>query len=316
MSKMLGGPMNKKNLLKEYLGKRELTETLNLTDNITFHWANWDETCLLQRKFYRNFNNNFHLSKLNTDLTELKNQSVWLCNKQKIMKTDMYSLYESYLDSRLRLTWFERKDEILYSTVGEQGPYYTLTSMKWMDKTIYSQFVIRKILLDYFTLRSFRLNAILPIVLKFDNDVNHFQNKVQVHQISEAGMILKFSDKNFYNKMKNSTFMEIRIPVQSFYDVAKLSFEDALKVLNSKVLTNDEEYKTYILDSKIINYYGNTMNSKRSGEEEFYIFARYEDLAPVRHKNDLKTAFKSLVDKTKIKFGVELTELDEEKKSA
>lgn len=311
--------MNSKNILKEYLGKKDLTEDLVLSKNISFHWANWDETCLAQRKHFKSFNHNYHLSKLNNNLTELKSKPVWLCNKVKVLKSDMYSLYESYLDSRLRLTWFERKEEILFSVDSEQGPYFTLTTMKWLDKKIYSQFVLRKILLDYYTLRSFRLNTVLPIVIKFDNDVNYFHDKVDIHQISEAGMILKFKDKNFYNKIRNSSKMEFRIPVQTFNEVSGLPFEESLKVIDSKLITLNEEYRTYYLDSRVFNFYGNATNSKKSGEEEFYIFARYEDLVPVKHENDIKDAFKSLVEKTKKRFGSELVDVineNEEKKSA
>ena len=140
--------MSSKNLLKDYLGKKDLSENLDLTNGLYFHWANWDETCLAQRKHYKSFNNNLNLSKLNTELTSLKTRPVWLCNKVKVLKTDLYALYESYLDSRLRMTWFERKEEILFSIDSEQGPYYSLTTMKWLDKKIYSKFVLRKILLD------------------------------------------------------------------------------------------------------------------------------------------------------------------------
>lgn len=311
--------MSSKNLLKDYLGKKDLSENLNLTNNLYFHWANWEETCLAQRKHYKQFNNNLHLSKLNADLVTLKSRPVWLCNKMKVLKTDMYSLYESYLDSRLRMTWFDRKEEILFSTDCEQGPYHSLTTMKWLDKRIYSKFVLRKILLDYFTLRSFRLNTILPTVLKFDNDVNFYHDKVEIHQISEAGLILKFKDKNFFNKIKNSHQMELRIPIQTFCDISSKSFDDSLKILNNKIMTLNEEYKVFTLESRVINFYGNLTNSKRSGEEEFYLFARYEDLIPVKHQADLKLAFKTLVDKTKAHFGSELIELlphQEEKKSA
>jgi hypothetical protein len=311
--------MTSKNILKDYLCKNDLTENLELAKILSFHWANWDETCMAQRKNFQNYNkNNQRLAQLNSSLIELKSKPVWLCNKVKVLKKDMYSLYESYLDSRLRLTWFERKEEILFSTDGEQGPYYSLTTMKWLDKKIYSQFVLRKILLDYFTLRSFRLNTSLPIVMKFNNDVNFYHDKVDIHQISETGLILKFKDKNFVNKIKNSSKIDFRIPVQTFSNISNLSFEESMKVLNSKLFVPNDEYKTYVIDSKIINYYGNATNSKRTGEDEFYIFARYEDLSPVKHENDLINAFKTLVDKTKKRFSFELMELrlDEEKKSA
>lgn len=309
---------SKQLLLQDYLGKKDLTENLVLADNLTFHWANWDQTCLLQRKIYKNFNHNFHLSKLNTSLTDLKNTPVWLCNKVKVLKSDLYSLYESYLDSRLRMTWFDRKEEILFSFESEQGPYQTLTTMKWLDKKVYSKFVLRKILLDYFTLRSFRLNTTLPTIFKLNNDVNFYHDKVEVHQISEAGIILKFKDKNFFNKIKNSTSMEISIPVKQYEKTKNKTFEDSINILQNHKEIYAHDYQTYILESRVINFYGNATNTKRSGEEEFYIFARYEDFQPFKNETMLNDLFKPMVIKTKTFLESELIDINlkEEKKSA
>jgi hypothetical protein len=311
--------MRSSNILKDYLGKKDLTENLILTNNLSFHWANWDETCIHQRKLYKNFNQNFHLSKLNNNLTELKSVPIWLCNKVKVVKSDLYSLYESYLDSRLRLTWFDRKEEILFSLDCEQGPYQTLTTMKWMDKQIYSQFVLRKILLDYFTLRSFRLNTTVPTIFKMDNDVNSYDDKVEIHQISEAGVILKFKDKNFYNKIKSSKKMEIKIPIKAYIDLSDKSLEETLNILGKSRVDNDGDYKSYTLDSRVLNYYGNTVNTKRSSDGEFYLFARYEDfISDSQVEDELSMAFRTLVEKTKQQFDKDLTEIKivEEKKSA
>lgn len=305
-------------LLQDYLGKKDLTENLTLADNLTFHWANWDQTCLLQRKIYKNFNQNFHLSTLNNSLVELKNKPVWLCNKVKVLKSDLYSLYESYLDSRLRMTWFERKEEILFSFDSEQGPYQTLTTMKWLDKKVYSKFVLRKILLDYFTLRSFRLNTTLPTIFKLNNDVNFYHDKVEIHQISEAGVILKFKDKNFFNKIKNSNIMEFSIPVRHFEKTKNKNFEESLKIIQSHKEILAKDYQTYKLESKVINFYGNSTNTKRSGEEEFYIFARYEDFQPLKNETMLTELFRPMVLKTKAELEKEIFVMNpkEEKKSA
>jgi hypothetical protein len=294
--------MNKNLSLNEYLGVRDLTEHLKLTKELTFHWANWDQTCLAQRKHYKNFNNNYHLMRLNQTLQELKTKPVWLCNKIKVLKSDLYSLYESYLDSRLRMTWFERKDEILFSLEGDQGPYYTLTSMKWLDNELYSKFVMRKILLEHYTLRSFRLNAFIPIVFKLDNDVKVYGDKVQIHQLSEVGFIFKINDKNFLNKIKNSQVLELKIPVKQYTKIGKLKIEEAFKRLDEEKPIDENDYLTFKLDARILNFYGNMNNAKRSADEEFCLFARYEDLIPEGHETQLKEVFVPLVEKTKVHF--------------
>lgn len=296
--------------LKDYLGSRDLTEHLRLTKELSFHWANWDQTCLAQRRHYKNFNNNFHLLRMNQALQELKSKPVWLCNKVKVIRTDLFSLYESYLDSRLRLTWFERKEEILFSYDSEQGPYYTLTSMKWLDKDIYSQFVMRKILLEHYTLRSFRLNATIPVQFKMDTDVQTYQDKVEIHQLSEMGFIFKITDKNFLNKIKNSNMLEMAIPVNPYKKIDHLAIDDVFKKIDQHTISMDKDSMLFKLESRILNFYGNLNNAKRSADEEFYIFARYEDLLPAGHDTELKQVFAPLVEKTKNLFISDLHEFE------
>lgn len=296
--------------LKDYLGSRELTEHLRLTKELSFHWANWDQTCLAQRRHYKNFNNNFHLLRMNQALQELKSKPVWLCNKVKVIRTDLFSLYESYLDSRLRLTWFERKEEILFSYDSEQGPYYTLTSMKWLDKDIYAQFVMRKILLEHYTLRSFRLNATIPVQFKMDNDVQTYQDKVEIHQLSEMGFIFKINDKNFLNKIKNSTMLEMAIPINPYKKIDHMGIDDVFKKIDQHVISMEKDSMLFKLESRILNFYGNLNNAKRSADEEFYIFARYEDLLPAGHETELKQVFAPLVEKTKNLFISDLHEFE------
>jgi hypothetical protein len=309
---MTNGPICSPSL-KDYLGSKDLSEHLKLTSELSFHWANWDQTCLAQRQHYKNFNNNFYLIKLHQTLQDLKTRPVWLCNKIKVIKSDLFSLYESYLDSRLRLTWFERKNEILFSFGSEHGPFYTLTSMKWLDSELYSQFVMRKILLEHYTLRSFRLNATIPLVFKVDNEVNEYADKVQIHQLSEVGFIFKIKDKNFLNKISNSNFIEMKIPIGHYQKIEKLSVEDAFKQLDEPQSVLSSEVLSFKLESRILNFYGNMNNAKRSADEGFCIFARYEDLIPNGHEIELKKIFAPLVEKTKNHFAKSLEDFEANK---
>jgi len=300
--------------LKNYIGKKKLQEPLVLSNNFSFHWANWDETCKWQKSLYTNFKNASPVIALNDELKLLKSTNVWLCNNLKIVKTDLYNLYDCYTDARLRLTWFERKNEILFSLDSEQGPYQSLTSMKWFNKEIYAQFIMRKILSEPFNLRSFRLNSQIPLILKLDNDINYYHDKVEIHQVSEAGMILKFKDKNFIHKIKNSKFMEMKIPLGHYEKQGDLNIHEIWKNINDRLIIMAQDYRTFHLDSRILNFYCNLANAQRSGEQEFYIFTRFEDLKALGHQVDLKAVLGQIVKKTKDQF--ELDILDEEKKSA
>ena len=298
--------------LKSYLGQSDLIEDLTFSKELSFHWANWDQTCLYQRRILRNFHQNEKLRELNEELLKLRSSPVWLCNKIKVVKSDKFSLYESYLDSRLRLTWFERKDEILFSETGEQGPYYTLTSMKWMDHKIYSQFVLRKILLEHCTLRSFRLNSKIPVTFKLDNDFNIYEDKMVIHQLSEVGFILKISDKKFLHKIASARELEIKIPLDSYLQVKNLGTVETFNALAAGQIGKTERV-SFRLSAKVLNFYGNSQNAKRSSGEDFYLFARYEDLVSTSNQIELKKIFKPIVEKAKIILTKSLEEIQQEK---
>lgn len=304
--------MNTKNLLLDkYLSRQNLSEALVLTDNLSFHWADWDQTCILQRSKFKNFNNVQSLTQLNRSLQELRNQVIWLSNKTQVLKSTLYDLYESYLDSRLRLTWFDRKDEILFSYESEHGPYYTITSMKWMTKEIYSQFIYRKILTEHYMLRGFRLKTSIPMMLKLDKDFVDHSNKVSIHQVSKHGVILKIVDKNFMNKINFSRQMHFKIPVNSLLSLATKNLDDTLTAFKSIDWESRDEYVKYTLDTRIMNFYGNGKNFRHSPDNEFYIFARYEDFVPEDHRTELRPAFFHVVEKVNRRFEEEVKILQE-----
>jgi hypothetical protein len=188
--------------------------------------------------------------------------------------------------------------------------------MKWFDKDIYAKFVMRKILLEQFTLRSFRLNTEIPMVVKFDNDVNSYHNTVSIHQLSEVGMIVKIAAKAFVEMIKSSRVIDCTIPVLTYEKVQELNFNDSLRMIDDVTIVTDEYFKTYKLDSRIFNFYGNMTNVLRSGQDEFYIFARYEDLLPVGHDTGLAGVFVPLVLKVKKDFTKELGAMAGEKLAA
>ncbi len=304
--------MNNKNmLLDKYLNRQNLSESLVLTDNLTFHWADWDQTCMLQRTKFKNYNNVQSLTQLNRSLQDLKNQVVWLSNKTQVLKSSLYDLYESYLDSRLRLTWFDRKEEILFSYESEHGPYYTITSMKWMTKEIYSKFIYRKILTEHYMLRGFRLKTSIPVMLKLDKDFVDHSNKLSIHQISKHGLILKITDKNFLNKINFSRQMHLKIPINSLFGMAAKNLDDTLENFRHIDWEAKDEYVKFTLDTRIMNFYGNGKNFKHSPDNEFYVFARYEDFLPEDHRTELRPAFFHVVDKINRRFEEELKIIQE-----
>ena len=83
--------------------------------------------------------------------------------------------------------------------------------------------------------------------------------------------------------------------------------------LNELKGTSDDGIMLFRLESRILNFYGNMNSAKRSTDEEFYLFARYEDLVPHGHDIELKKIFEPLVEKTKKYFTLSLEKFEHQK---
>lgn len=183
--------------------------------------------------------------------------------------------------------------------------------MKWMTKEIYSQFIYRKILTEHYMLRGFRLKTSIPLMLKLDKDFVDHSNKVSIHQVSKHGVILKIVDKNFMNKINFSRQMHFKIPVNSLLSLATKNLDDTLTAFKSIDWESRDEYVKYTLDTRIMNFYGNGKNFRHSPDNEFYIFARYEDFVPEDHRTELRPAFFHVVEKVNRRFEEEVKILQE-----
>lgn len=300
-----------KNLdLLSYFKQNIDNRTMKLSKDFTFHWANWDRSSIMQKNIVEVGENTKLIHYLDTSLSSLKNKNVWLCNKMKAVQTTYYNLYESYLDSRLRITWFDRDEEILYSDVSEQGPFYSLSSMKWYSKDHYEKFILRKILSEQYPLRAFRINTDIKLDVKFDNHYKTHTENFSIHQLSDAGILFKVKDKNFFNKIKNSKMMDFYFPKS---EICLYACEDNDKFLEQMEKVDFEKAPRnlrYQLNSEVIEKYSNEFNAKRSANNEFYFFARYEDFSPEGHEEELRMNFYFIVYHYKKMFEEQINEIE------
>lgn len=296
--------------LLSYFKQNVDNRTMRLSKDFTFHWANWEKSSTLQRQVVDAGENTKLTQYLDSSLHMLKYKTVWLCNKMKAVKTTYHNLYESYLDSRLRITWFDRDEEILYSDIGEQGPFYSLSSMKWYSKDIYEKFILRKILAENYPHRSFRINAEMDVDVKFDNHYKTHTTVFAIHQLSDAGILFKVKDKNFFNKIKNSKVMDFNFPKSDLLLYNCESTEEFLNEMDKADFKTAPRSLMFQLTSDVIEKYSNEFNAKRSANNEFYFFARYEDFIPVDHKDELRMNFYFIVYHYKKMFEEQIVDIE------
>ena len=265
--------MNKVGHMKlvDYIHSNTFKDNYQISSNgeLFFHWANWGETCKIQKDLLGKGVD--QLDFIDNTLEALKTKNVWFQRNLKSVKSNLYELYEAYLDPRLKATWHDIQKDTLVSLHHEGGPYISLTSMRWMDKSTYSFFVYRKLLTGYVPLREFRLSADINLLA----EVNHspLNNlKVKVTQFSKKGLILAI-DGYAFGKVKNSQSIRVSINIDTFKNYK--SFK-SLKDFDAN--TEDASDYMHIKGSSFRNA-SNLNNADYSNGNEYYFFIPYSEIS-------------------------------------
>lgn len=298
---------NQEELLR-YLKDSSLLSNMPLisSEALSFHWANWSESCQFQKEYlFDNAKSCERYFDLNQSVDSFKEIPIWMKNRQKTIQSNLFDLYQCYSDSRIRSTWFDREEEILVSTTQESGPYITLSSMRWMDKSIYSQFVYRKLLTQHMPFRGFRLSSKIPVQVSFDSSPLRISNFI-IHQISEHGLLFYIKGHHHFNLMEQSEKISFQINLRPFLEVSNAGVHETLQRLEKQdfYLMNPDTDKltTISINSDILEKYDNKKNFRLSAHDEFYLFVKYRDMTNESNSIRLKKLFKSLVTKFEHQF--------------
>ena len=172
-----------------YIESAQLNEKyhLNKLGTLNFHWANWKNSVEVVRDVLHVNDNGIRLKELEESLYYLKDTPVWLRSKLGSLQTDLYHLYECYLDPRLRYGWFDRQQEIFVSHGTDAGPYSPLKSMRWFDRDIYAKFIFVKLVNGQAPQREFRLG----IDIEMGEQQFQYQLKWLLTQMEKIILVLK-----------------------------------------------------------------------------------------------------------------------------
>ena len=180
------------NTFGDYLHRSPLEHKLYFDSQMmtNYHWAN-DLSAL--KKFRKDFSNDQQLMKRYSDLEEkisnLKEVNVWLSSQQDTIQTNLYNVYESFLDPNINAIW-DNLDNIMISCIDEVGPYSLLNDMRWFDDNVYSYFVYLKLIRSWMCERQFRMSVNIPIELSV-HECPLIKARATYHQVSESGIVIK-----------------------------------------------------------------------------------------------------------------------------
>jgi hypothetical protein len=256
--------------LQNYFKNFKLDSELKLSKNgqLKFHWANWDKTCLLQKSFSESDKSKLDL--MNEALELLKSYPVWYQRNLVTVKSNLYELYSSYMDPRLKMTWHDLQKDTHVSLHHESGPYISLTSMRWMDKETYELFIYKKLLTSYHPMREFRVSSLIKATGEIDHSPLS-KIDLKITQFSKKGMIVAISGHHF-EKVKNCSDIKVEINLDAF---SKLKNRNEIDKFNANKISNGQ----YInIKGHSIRQFGNLDNANSSNGSEYFFFIPYSEL--------------------------------------
>ncbi len=247
----------------------------------SFHWANWDVTCGHEKRLVQAGGRTE--GEIKTYLDACRGVPLWIKNGHNFSQGDLFSLYQAMTDVRVRGLLFSRRDETLISTVNESGPYMSLKSMRWFDKSVYRAFVYHKILSQYFPTRSFRLNVELPIPCAFGRDWSE-TSIFTITQLCKDGILFQIKGPSSWNHFKNKGCvfwnMDWGMVLQALggEGVGMLA-GDALEKARAQGKGHKAQGNILCLDTRVAEEYTNPDNCQRAQGHVYDVFARYDDFS-------------------------------------
>lgn len=291
--------------LVDYIHSNTFKDNYRISSNgeLFFHWANWRETCQLQKDLLGKGID--QIDYLDNTLESLKTKTIWFQRNLKSVKSNLYELYEAYLDPRLKVTWHDFQKNTLVSLHHEAGPFVSLTSMRWMDKATYSFFVYRKLLTGYFPLRDFRLSANIDVVAELNNSPLNQMN-MKITQFSTKGMILSINGHSF-NKLKSSETVSIKLNLASFRN------HDSIKSLERFSSSSREGKDIMTIKGSSFTNFSNMSNANYSNGNEYFFFIPYSEITLSSSEESVEEIFGKLVSVVETEMKKEISKISIEK---
>ncbi|MBI2520125.1 MAG: hypothetical protein HYV97_06900 [Bdellovibrio sp.] len=273
--------------LNSYLQGAPFHEELKLdaAGLLSFHWADCQNTCLLEiAEVLNSARGRARLDWLNHNLQKLKEIPTWLRGPVSTLHSNLYDTYDNFLEMPFRHALDAGKD-VLISMVGEAGPYLPLMSHRWQDKSVFKNFISKKILTKKMPLRHFRIRSNLKGLVYFQAaDIDAFP--LTLVQIMSSGCLFLWNSPIIYSKLVEEKLASFQIDIRALREVHGVG-EKTSGPLNFCV----HNYK----------FFRSGIPGPQHGpQNEIFLFVRYKDMHAIERGGGTETVeefFKPLLDR-------------------
>jgi len=257
---------------------------------ISLHWMNEPKTCSMIKNEINIADSmlNIEFERINKQLNQLRNVSLWLKVNESIISLTAYDLYES-LFSHLRSGTFE--DQLFNSQdisfVSPAGPFKCLTLVECINHDTFDKFLYVKTIQNKLAQRSFRLNTKGKVTTYYGD---FFQEKcsVELEQITDSGFLFSSSDETFLEVIQDQFQLKFQM---------NISFLDNYFNPKNIDVAEDPFYTNNSFNSFSINQCHVTTNLKFDSAltGKFYLFCRFEQI----NEKDFSSSIRSFIKKFK-----------------
>lgn len=297
--------------IREYLQFGPLIAPLSLTrnKNLQFHWSNWDQSCAYLKKI-RESGTTQRFQEIDRQLEKLKSIPIWMTNGVNSIVTNLDGLYASYIDPRLRETWFAHGHGTMVSFDGISGPYVKLHSMRWFEKDIYDLYIYKKILEKTLPLRDFRLSCEIPVDLRLNGDSIRVA-QATMYQFSQKGLTLKVFRKNVFEQICVSDDIVMSLLTKPYILGINKNLNDQFDNIGrvNFFARSEKEKDHFRIDKDAIKGHLNLENSLFSNGKEFYIFLNFKESIPLTGSYNLDDIFPQFVSNVEKEFSQQMDEI-------
>lgn len=191
---------------------RSLGENFSLCDNgnITFHWADFFETCnLLKLKIQTDPKLNRDFINCENALKQLNEIPVWIKTNKKIIQTTMFNVYDHFILNQTQLPGsLASSNPIEISFISSTGPYKEMDIISCLNEATYKDFVLLYLLKEKLPSRDFRIRLNSKILFEYGPHFSHAE-LISLDQLTSIGMLFSMSAEKFSKNM--SRFDKVRI---------------------------------------------------------------------------------------------------------
>lgn len=292
---VLGQIMNKK-LLNNYLSLKNFEEelSLDLNQSMTFHWANWQETC--ERKVQ-----NGDSQEVDRSIALYKSIPIWLLLNNTKIKSNLLELYHHYLNDKSSTA-----SSSFYLSIGkEQGPYINYNSLTWLNNNILKNVVFFKISKSELKKRQFRLNWESKPLVKLDSFYLSGVD-IRTHAITEQGLIFKVVGKANFERLMGAKQIVINLNLNPFLRSVREFQDNFLKSVASEDFSLHDLKNLHSFTIKPKHLVTNVKELQAQDAQTYHFFVSFKDLESTDSNFLIETPLRRFLLNTKECFELQL----------